>query len=599
MHSLGKHTMMRYDLALIALLLANVSAVQAADVMRGAVTAVPVAEVKLNGPLGERYAANTGYLQWRYRDLDRLLFPFEHRDQWQRVKDWDGEYIGKWLDAAVLTADGTQDAQMLAAVDQVAMRLRATQEPDGYLGTEMPETRLKPGWPVWMHWLAMKGLREHGQRRGDPASIQAFVRGADWVLRQYGPITDAKSVFYRGNGHLSVLDELVEAYAITGNRKYLEFGAAAVAHYPPFIKMRTEGRVAPMHSYSLMTFLGATVRLHQARGEREELRWLERVWEDIAAHHLFPTASVSTAEHFKEPPRDVLKGELQETCATVEWLIFTHRLYLATGDIRYAHMLERTVRNALLGAQSTDGMAWNYFTPLRQAKAWFAGPTDCCYFSGPRGIARLPGLIYHRDADGIRVDIFESSTAHFNVEGEAVKIAQKTDYSAGSSVELRFDMANPLSFALKLRIPEHVANARVRVTGETAISVDAGRYAELRRRWKPGDVIRVEFEPQAWLAELADGNVAISRGAEVLSLDLRDNPGVDLEAVRIPGLPVLERADPSNDRDHRVRYRCQLEIAGKPVALLLTPFAVAGNPTPGTTTGSARYRTAFSPTGRQ
>ena len=580
---------------LTTLLLSSQVPLHAVESPLAPVASPSIADVKLSGALGQRHHATVAYLLWRYQDADRLLFPFEHRDQWQRVRDWDGEYAGKWLDAATLMADATRDQALLAAVDDVAKRLRATQDADGYLGTEMAENRLKPGWPLWMHWLAVKGLREHGQRLGDGESLKAAVRGVDWVLKQYSPIADGKSLFYRGNGHLSFLDELVAAHDITGDRKYLDFGAAAAAHYSLFKTMREDGAVASTHAYNLMTFLGGAVLLYQARGEREELRWVERVWENIAIQRLFPTASVSTDESFKEPTRDLPRGHLQETCATVEWMLLTRRLYLATGDIRYAHMLERTARNALLGAQSTDGMKWDYFTPLREVKDWFGGPTDCCYFSGPRGIARLPELLYHLDADGIRVDLFESSEARLKVKEVPVTLTQTTRYPDEGVVRITLALAQPHSFTLKVRIPEHVTKPRVSVGTEPAIVVEAGRYAQLRREWHTGDVVNISFEPEPWLASLADGSAAIARGSEVLALDTRDNT-VDLESVRIPpGVPSLERAEPSSDRDHRARYRCELEIGGKLVAFLLTPFSVAGNPTPGFTVGAARYRTAFPP----
>lgn len=593
--SYQQHIMKRILTILTALTLTPLATLSAAESALAPVTSLPIADLKLGGALGQRQQATVAYLLWRYRDADRLLFPFEHREQWQRVRDWDGEYIGKWLDASAFMADATHDEALLAAVDDVAKRLRGTQEPDGYLGTEMAENRLKPSWPLWMHWLAVKGLREHGQRRGDGESLKAALRGVDWVLKQYSPIADDRSLFYRGNGHLSFLDELVAAHTITGDRKYLDFGAAAIAHYPPFKAMREDGVVVPTHAYNLMTFLGGAVRLYQARGEREELRWVERIWDYIATQRLFPTASVSTNESFKDPPRDVPSGHLQETCATVEWLMFTHRLYLATGDIRYAHMLERTAHNALLGAQSTDGMKWNYFTPLRDAKDWFGGPTDCCYFSGPRGIARLPELLYHLDAEGVRVDLFESSEARLKVKNVPVTLTQTTRYPEEGAVKITIAVEQPLSFTLKVRIPEHMTKPSVSIGTEPAMPVEAGRYAELRREWRTGDVVSVSFEPETWLATLADGSTAILRGAEVLALDTRDN-AVDLGAVCIPpGVPNLERAEPSSDRDHRARYRCELEIGGKPTAVLLTPFSVAGNPTPGFTVGAARYRTAFPP----
>lgn len=106
---------------------------------------------------------------------------------------------------------------------------------------------------------------------------------------------------------------------------------------------------------------------------------------------------------------------------------FTERLYKATGHVKYIDALERVCYNALLAAQSTDGMKWTYYTPLRYTKKWFQGPTNCCFWSGPRGIARIPEMVYSVDEQGLRVDLFEQSKAKLKVKGKEVSIDQMTE----------------------------------------------------------------------------------------------------------------------------------------------------------------------------
>src|SRR5262245_30349804 len=50
---------------------------------------VPLGSISMSGALGQRYQRNIDYLLWRFKDMDRMLFSFEHRDQWQRTADWD------------------------------------------------------------------------------------------------------------------------------------------------------------------------------------------------------------------------------------------------------------------------------------------------------------------------------------------------------------------------------------------------------------------------------------------------------------------------------------------------------------------------------
>jgi uncharacterized protein len=554
---------------------------------------VALGSVTLTGTLGRRHEVNLGYLLWRGLDRDRWLFPFEHRDRWERVRDWDGEYAGKWLEAAAMTILPAAVTGLDFVAKEVAARLCAAQEPDGYLGTELPPNRLESSYPLWEHWYAMKGLRTYAQLCGDEASMTAFIRAGDWLYDQFHPIVDDSSLlftFHRDG--LSILDELAELYATTSDSKYLELGAAAIEHYPPFRTMRESGKVLPMHAYCLMSFLGGAVMIAHAREDTDTIGWLARIWDDIAQNHLFPTASVSTGELFALPPADKPENRLQETCATLEWMLFTDRLYEATGDVRYPNMLERTIRNALLGAQSRDGKKWTYYTALRPVKSWFEGGTDCCYFSGPRGIARLPQLVYRTEPCGIRVDLFESSTARLQVRECAVTLKQESIYPAEGLMRLTVEPeSGPVAFALKVRIPEHTRSARVNVNGEPATSTaTAGEYVALDRTWQSGDRVEVTLEPEVWVARLSDESMVIVRGTEVLALDGRDND-TNFDRVALSEPVSVEDADPS--ARGRQRYRVSLDVNGVNTPLLMTPFWEAGNPSVGVMAKDIRYRAAF------
>jgi DUF1680 family protein len=547
--------------------------------------------VDLEGELAKRFRLNIDYLLWRYRDADRLLFPFEHRDQWQRIHDWDGEYAGKWLDAAVHTLSAMPHPELETATQQFAARLLATQETDGYLGTELPENRLKTTWPLWMHWLAMKSLRAYGEYSGKQAYKMAAIKGADWILEQFDPILDERSPFLRESGYLSNVDELTAAYLATGDRKYYEFARRAILTYPRLKKMRESEKADGGHSYSMATYLGAAVLLAQAGADEEMLDWIIAIWQDIADHHTFPTGSNSTHEHLKEPPANVQDGELQETCATVEWLIFTHRLYLATGEVRFMNMLERTVRNALLGAQSTDGMKWTYFLPMGQYKKWLNGPTNCCFYSGPRGIARLPRLIYHLDEQGLRIDLFESGKARFDWEGIPVLVSQETTYPLDGKVVIRVAPERPLSFSLKIRIPEHCDPIQLMVDGEPqAWQAQAGQYIVLSRTWRPEQTIALAFDLQTKVERLSDGTGVVLRGPQALAVDRRDNR-VDMRYIEIVEPIKLQRVDDA--ADGRPQYQGIFEVAGKNTPVVLTPFSEAGNASVGVKHVHARYRAAF------
>ncbi len=390
------------------------------------------------------------------KQKDWMLEPFCNRgSQWvleplrnrKQEASWAGEYAGKWLDAACLAAAGCQDGRLSDYAASFAAALIDAQEPDGYLGIEAPEKRgARSGWDVWNVKYAMTGLLTHYEVFQAEASLQAAARCGDWLLDQFGLVSGPDHPFFNspeeGGVNVTAIDQLVRLSRFTGEPKYLEFASSVVASFPPVALMRSTHRAPLVHAYTLMGVLGGAVEVAAAK-QGQELDWIERVWEDIASRHLYPTGSVGYNELLSSTaPNDtpVENGQPgrhhQETCATVEWLFLNARLYQATGRVRYVQKMEQTIYNALLAAQSLDGMRWMYFTPLRYEKRWFTGPTSCCYWSGPRGIARLPGWVYAQDGEGIRVNLYESGEAAFEHDGCALVIKQTSRYPESGKVAL-------------------------------------------------------------------------------------------------------------------------------------------------------------------
>jgi DUF1680 family protein len=94
-------------------------------------------QIHLGGWLGARIDANEKNRLLKV-DVEPLLAGYRHRPG---SHPWIGEHIGKWLHAATLAWAYTADPALKAKLDQVVAELIACQEPDGYLGTYVPEKR--------------------------------------------------------------------------------------------------------------------------------------------------------------------------------------------------------------------------------------------------------------------------------------------------------------------------------------------------------------------------------------------------------------------------------------------------------------------------
>jgi len=408
--------------------------------------------------------------------------------------------------------------------------------------------------------------------------------------------SDSNHPFFRspegGGVSVSIIDQLVRLYELTRDQKLHEFVSRVARHFPLIARMRSTGQAPLMHPYIFMGYLGGIVDMAAVEDRQEDFQWVERVWEDLAGRHLYPTGSLGYNELLSESaPNDtpVENGQParhhQETCATVEWLFLNARLHQATGGVRYVQAMEDTIYNALLAAQSSDGMQWMYFTPLRYEKRWFTGPTSCCYFSGPRGVARLPQWVYSLDREGIRLNLYESSDATLKFEGHSVALEQSCPYPGCDEVSLRIHPDVPFSFALRLRIPRWATAIRITLNGH-AIAAEPGPdgYCRIQRKWSVGDQVMLGFDVPAEVhCFLNDHYGVIRRGPEVLAVDQRDNASLDLDRVVLQEGKALESTEPA---DGRRRYRGEAQAGGQSVSVLFTPYADCGGE-------GARFRTAF------
>ena len=543
----------------------------------------------LLGRLGSRYQVNIDYLQGIYdRGRARMLAPYQDRAGYRRVMDWDGEYAGKWLDAAA-KIPASASPELRREVDEFAVALRATQDADGYLGIDSRERRGRAEWDVWNQWYAITGLLTHYEQSKDRASLEAATKAAHWLVTAYGPIDRADHPFFkaahRGGCNVDVIDQLVRLHSMAPDPEVLAFVRGAVSNFADIRSMEASGRALLVHPYVLFAYLGGVVELARFNGPADGPGWVKSVWSDVVANHLYPTGSMGIEEFLTEKaPNDEPDANHQETCATVEWILLNERLYGSTGQSRYVNQIENSIYNALLAAQAFDGSKWCYYTPLRYLKKFGGGPTECCYWSGPRGLVRLPDYVYSAEPGGLRIDLFEASTANARFGERTVQVRQHTAFPAEGRVLVEVGADKPVEFALAIRAPEWARALAVQVNGKP-LKGQAGPdgYLRIRRRWRGADKVSISFEIPATLRGMGAHGSAVARGPEVLSLDSRDNPAVNLDEVVLPAGIVLHPAAPDAGRR---RYRAAVMVAGKPRDVIFTPYADAGN-------ARARFRTVF------
>jgi DUF1680 family protein len=134
-----------------------------------------------------------------------------------------------------------------------------------------------------------------------------------------------------------------------------------------------------------------------------------------------------------------------------------------------------------------------------------------------------------------------------------VKLTQETRYPWEGHVRLTVDAAPAEAFTLFLRVPRWAEGATLRVNGRPEPLPHPGRYVELVRTWKAGDVVELEMALRPRLVqahplvEEARNQVAVVRGPLVYCLESADLPKeVGVQAVALPrAVQLTPRFDPA------------------------------------------------------
>jgi DUF1680 family protein len=453
----------------------------------------------------------------------------------------------------------------------------------------------------------MIGFLTHYEFRGEQASLESAAAIAEWIMTTFTPENDTDRRFLNcevtgGMTNAVIIGQLMRLYQHTGNTDLLEFVRKVIQHYPPIQQMLTSGNPFLFHPYMLGAVLNGVVRFAEATGDVEMLMTVEKIWDGLVTDHMFPTGSLGESENLDSRTlEDVPGGQLQETCATTEWIFLTQKLYAVTGRTKYAEALELTCYNALIAAQSVDGMKWCYWTPLRYSKDFFHGPTRCCFWSGPRGMARLPQLIYAVKNKSVYVNFFESSHGTLSVDGGDVKIKQQSQFPAAGKSVVTLKTPKNWEGMVYIRIPSWASQFKVSYQGNPvpAESVSRG-YAAVKLGQESVHKVGIQFDIPLIFRNLGEEDGVIRRGPEVLAIDVRDNIDTwlgqdDLISLRkntkflpLESVQWDQWAGPRQADEDRRRYHVKVNDArtSEPRSVIMTPYADAGNE-------NAAFRTVF------
>jgi DUF1680 family protein len=463
--------------------------------------------------------------------------------------------VYKWMEAVAWQLAAGDVPQLRADFDRLTDIIVAVQEPSGYLNTYYQEdqkpkrfTEMVRSHELYCLGHLLQAAIAYYRVTGNRKLLDAGIRYADYVVSRFG--VDEEPAM---TGHPEFEMALAELYRVTGQRKYLDFAGYLLSgvetqrlHLTPaqtkyaFSGSPFTGRtIFEGHAVRAMYAASGATDYYMETGDPAYQDTLDRLWQDLVSYRLYITGGVgsrASGEAFGEPYELPNAQAYTESCAAIATFMWNWRMLLAFGESKYADVMERSLYNGINSGMSLDGTLYCYRNPLESTGEKIRNEfydTDCCPPNLERTFAALPGYLYAASSDGIAVNFYHTST----MDAHGVKISQTTEYPWNGRVELRIDGTTNKEWNLRLRIPAWSSQTSITVNGQpvaSQIHPQPGRFAEIRRAWKAGDIVvlnldmRPRFTSANPLLREDMGRVAVERGPLVYCLEQGDQPSLRL-----------------------------------------------------------------------
>lgn len=524
---------------------------------------------------------------------------FEKSEETGRIKNFaiaggleEGEHEGiyfndsdvfKIIEGAGYSLNVNPDPKLKEYVDGVIAKIAAAQEEDGYLYTQRTINPSKvqqgAGEKRWDHMIHNHELYNVGHMyeaavayylaTGEKNLLDVAIKNANLIDSVFGP---NKNLGVPGHEEIEI--GLVKLFRLTGDNKYLDLakffidqrgnsdGHELYGKYSQDHKPFVDQRNAVGHSVRAGYLYAGVTDVAAITGSNQYNNSLFSIWSDIVEHKTYLTGGIGSEPHIEGFGPDYQLPNATaytETCAAISMMLWNHRLFLLTGDVKYMDVFERTLFNGFLPGISLEGDTYFYPNPLEsdgiyefnhgmiKRSPWF--DTSCCPVNIVRILPSLSGYIYSIKDQDIFINLFIGNTAELDLNGKKIKLNQSTKYPWDGKVKFSIEEADDDLFSgLKIRIPGWVrnevlpgdlysylnkkdSNIRLLINGENQeVDTENGYIILDKNYWKSGDIIEVSFEMEVRKVISNEkvianrGKIAFERGPLVYCAEQVDNP---------------------------------------------------------------------------
>ena len=496
----------------------------------------PLGDVTLlEGPL--KHARDLNIKTLLKYDCDRLLAPYRKEaglePKAKAYPNWDGldgHVGGHYLTAMAINA-ATGDEECRRRMEYIISEITECAEANkknhpewgvGYMGG-MPNSAkiwssFKDGdfrvyngsWAPFYNLHKMyAGLRDAWVYCGNEKAKRLFLEFCDWAVNITSKLSDQQMEQMLGNEHGGMNEVIADAYAMTGDRKYLEC-ARRFSHKRLLTPLsQRQDCLDNLHANTQIPKVVGFERIAEISGDEVYHTAASYFWDIVTGERTLAFGGNSRREHF--PAKDACMDFINdidgpETCNTNNMLKLTEDLHRRNPEARYADFYEQAMMNHILSSQHPEHGGYVYFTPERPRHYRnYSAPNEamwCCVGTGMENHGKYGQFIYTHVGDALFVNLFVASELNWKERG--VVLRQETAFPYGEESRITITKGKG-SFSLHLRYPGWVrpGEFKVEVNGKP-VSVISGpsSYVTIDRKWKRGDVVTIHFPMHASLKYL-------------------------------------------------------------------------------------------------
>jgi DUF1680 family protein len=562
----------------------------------------------------------------------------------------DGDFY-KLFEAVASMYSVTHDPKLDALMDKTIAVIAKAQRADGYIHT-----------PTII------------AQKNDPKNAKAFADRLNFETYNLGHLMTAGCIHYRATGKKTLLNiaikatdylykfyktaspelarnaicpshymGVVEMYRTTRDPKYLEL-AKNLINIRGLMKDGTDDNQDRIPFRQQTAAMGHAVRanylfagaadVYAETGDTTLMHTLNLMWNDVVNRKMYVTGGTGSLYDGVSPdgtsynPADVQKVHQaygrdyqlpnftshNETCANIGNVLWNWRMLQATGNAKYADVMELALYNSVLSGISLNGKNFLYTNPMSYSddlpfsQRWskdrvpYIKLSNCCPPNVVRTIAEVADYAYSVSDKGLYFNLYGGNALNTVLkDGSQLKLDQLTEYPWDGKVSITMQQVPAKAYSVFLRIPGWCSGATLLINGQPVnTTLLTGEYAEVNRKWKAGDRIELNLPMPVKLMEAnplveeTRNQVVVKRGPVVYCLESVDLPkgqkvfnvaipaknDLKPELITIENSPIMSltgKADVKNEGNWANQLYREVGSNTSKVMVRLVPYYAWGN----------------------